>query len=230
MPSRVVIQHVMQRVWWHMKRNTKTGLTVSGTRKKDDGDAGNDNKRLEARRWRTRACREDKRRQASEQKSQQWELQEGAEGWRERKTITYVEWRRAMTSKMANVTFRTNKSSLSWHSLVMFYDTFTIYNLERQLASQGCTVLHNKGMKRVCDCSTLTLHRRSFHRPFQKRGRVCVSCGEPALTGAVDGHGEGQGVADASVKAVGAHRHHLDHVAAVGHQLIEDGALVASKI
>lgn len=47
-----------------------------------------------------------------------------------------------------------------------------------------------------------------------------------ALTGVVGGHGDRQWVAHASVQVVGAHCHHLDHVAGVGQQVVQYRPLV----
>lgn len=67
----------------------------------------------------------------------------------------------------------------------------------------------------------------SVFQPRQQRERlvsqktfICWTLrpllGSLALTGVVDGHGDRQRVAHTSVQTVGAHRHHLDHIAGVG--------------
>lgn len=46
-----------------------------------------------------------------------------------------------------------------------------------------------------------------------------------ALTGVVDRHVDGQLLAHAAVQTVGADRHDLNHVAGVGHQVLQYGPL-----
>ena len=50
--------------------------------------------------------------------------------------------------------------------------------------------------------------------------------GTVALTRVVDGHVDRQLVTHTAVQTVGAYRHHLDHVAGVGQQVLEDRPLV----
>lgn len=47
-----------------------------------------------------------------------------------------------------------------------------------------------------------------------------------ALTKIIDGHDDLQAVTHSSVLTVGADRHHLDHVACVCHQVVQDGTLM----